>query len=353
MDTLTHALSGALLARATARPGGGTSLRERTLAGFWAAGFPDLDYLLFWAAPLDFLNWHRGLTHSLLLLPVWALVLAVPLARLIRGSRAWRAFYGVCALAILIHIAGDVFTIYGTKVLSPLSDAPLAFSIVFDVDPYVAVLVGAGFIASLRWNPRRAALATLALVAGYFVLQTALYWRTIALGEAYADRQGLEKAQVYALPQPLAPFLWKLVIAWEDRYLVAYIDYLSRKAAPDSPAAGWLGSMLAAYRPPGELRWSEYRRFGDTQVVQSLAYEVWRQDALAAFRRFAVLPALYRVDRNSDGEVCVWFTDLRHNLPGIAPSFRYGMCRVGLDGPWRLYRLRYFRDADRQLIGSG
>ncbi|AFL73792.1 metal-dependent hydrolase [Thiocystis violascens] len=71
MDTLTHSLSGALMARATARPGQALSQRERLLAGFLAAAFPDIDYLLFWFDPARFLDWHRAWIHSLVLLPAW------------------------------------------------------------------------------------------------------------------------------------------------------------------------------------------------------------------------------------------------------------------------------------------
>ena len=60
----------------------------------------------------------------------------------------------------------------------------------------------------------------------------------------------------------------------------------------------------------------------------------WRADALAFFRWFADLPALDGV--GLDGR-CVWFRDLRFETPGrgVTP-FRYGVCRDGADGHWRL-----------------
>jgi inner membrane protein len=79
MDTLTHALSGALLARATApaTPKPSTlTLGERTVVGFLAASFPDIDWIILPLSPLMFLNVHRGVTHSLLMLPVWAVILS-------------------------------------------------------------------------------------------------------------------------------------------------------------------------------------------------------------------------------------------------------------------------------------
>jgi hypothetical protein len=59
MDTLTHALIGALVVRA-ATPGKvettGVDPRTRTWVGGLAAAFPDIDCPGFWLAPLTFLS---------------------------------------------------------------------------------------------------------------------------------------------------------------------------------------------------------------------------------------------------------------------------------------------------------
>lgn len=350
MDTLTHALSGALLTRATTRPSRELSRRDRTLTGLVAAAFPDVDYTLFLVAPLEFLNWHRGLTHSLLLLPGWALLLAVVLARLTGGRHPWRAFYGLCALGIAVHLVGDLITIYGTKLLAPVIDTPVGLGIVFDIDPVIASLIALGFMASYWGPPRRVAGMTLVLLTGYLMLQTGLYWRTVVLGEAYARQQALEPFMVYALPQPFAPWLWKLVVVHDDGYRVTYLNHLEW-GEPSRPAATRLPwSVLSAYRPPSALLWTAVSRFGKGPAAQALARQVWQQERLAAFRHFAVLPALYRLNQEPTGKVCVWFTDLRHNLPLLPPTFCYGLCRGPAQGAWRLYRLRYFWNDQQQEL---
>jgi inner membrane protein len=124
MDTLTHALSGALLARATAvQPAPhALPLDRRVVVGFFAAAIPDLDIVVSWISPLAYLYHHRGLTHSLLMLPLWALALARLCALLWRRDRSWRAYFGVIALGLGSHIAGDWITSFGTMVLAPFSD---------------------------------------------------------------------------------------------------------------------------------------------------------------------------------------------------------------------------------------
>ncbi|MET0918156.1 MAG: metal-dependent hydrolase [Burkholderiales bacterium] len=344
MDTLTHALSGALLARCTERPGQRLPAHRRILAFAIAAAFPDVDYLFFLLDPLEFLNLHRGPTHSLILLPLWAWLLAVCLARILGGG--WRVFFWPCAFGILAHIAGDVVTIYGTKLLFPLSDRAFGLGWSFDVNPYIAFLMAAGFVGTLVWRPLSAAGATLAAIVAFLVILTMLREQALAVVRDNARASGLERATVYAIPQPLSPFHWSLIVAGEHGHRVAYLDLLARQPAELPHHASPLRRMAASYRPADTLQWIDYPRFGEESF---LAREAWEEPQLAPFRHFATLPALYRIDRD-DGVLCVWFTDLRHVLPGLAPSFRYGMCRSGPGANWRPYRLRYFSENERQAL---
>jgi len=67
VDTLTHALSGALLARATApKHAPPHSLPRRVAAGFFGLRRPDLDFVVSFVGPVEYLANHRGVTHSLI-----------------------------------------------------------------------------------------------------------------------------------------------------------------------------------------------------------------------------------------------------------------------------------------------
>lgn len=181
MDTLTHALSGALLARATEprtpKPGQ-LPRRLRMWVGFWAAAFPDSDFILRFFDPLLYLTTHRGVTHSVLMLPLWAFVLALAFMFVVRRRYDWRAFLGVCALGVGIHIAGDVITAFGTMVFAPVSDARVALPFTFIIDPYFTAILVAGLVAAALWpNGRRAAVGALAVLAGYVGFQGILHDR--------------------------------------------------------------------------------------------------------------------------------------------------------------------------------
>src|SRR4051812_50138480 len=93
---------------------------RRIAAGFLACAAPDLDFVAGFAGPVSYLLNHRGVTHSLILLPLWALGLSWLLSRILREPGGWRALYAITALALGAHIAGDLVTSHGTMILAPV-----------------------------------------------------------------------------------------------------------------------------------------------------------------------------------------------------------------------------------------
>lgn len=339
MDTLTHALSGALLARASApaRPGpDAASVRQRVAFGFLAAAFPDSDVLLSFASPLTYLTQHRGATHSLLLLPLWAWLLAWIAARLLRHPGGWRAFFGVAALSIAIHIAGDLITSFGTMILAPFSDLRFALGTTFIIDPWFTGILLLGLAGSAVWRRARLpALAGLAILAGYVGGQWLLLQQAVSVGERFAAAQGWSDARVVAYPRPPLPVNFTILVSREDDYRMAHVNLLRREPVPPPPAdAGLLARLDAPFQPVAQARWQAVSRFGNGET-RALARQVWALPGLHFFRWFADAPALYRVDAE-----CVWFQDLRFLTPGReAMPFRYGACRSGQDS-WRPYQLQ-------------
>lgn len=344
MDTLTHALSGALLARALAprrpapeEPGP----RARMAAGFVAAAFPDVDFALRLAGTLVYLDWHQGPTHSLVLLPAWALALAHLFARASRGRPGWRAYLAPAALGLAAHIAGDAITAYGTMLLWPLSRERFAAALAYVLDPYFTAILLAGLAAALVRPGRRApALAALAVLAAYLGLQAALQARALEAGRVYAQARGLSGATVHALPQPLSPFHWKILVEAGEAYHEAFVHLRRRhEPAPAAPGAGLFRRIAAGYRPVSAETWSRRSRFGESALEQRLAREAWAAHGFERFRRFARFPALESVESHG-ARTCAWFVDLRFTLPALPPSFRFGMCREGAGAAWRLERAR-------------
>lgn len=177
MDTLTHALSGMLAARATRKQNAvenhGLSLRTRMAAGFLASAFPDIDFILWFVGDLTYLNNHRGLTHSIIMLPIWALLLSMAFTWLWRGRYQWREFYGVSAIGIGIHILGDIITAYGTMILAPFSMAKFALPTTFIIDPWFTGIILLALLLAwvFKQQARRLAIAGLAMLFSFVSYQ--------------------------------------------------------------------------------------------------------------------------------------------------------------------------------------
>jgi inner membrane protein len=342
MDTLTHALSGALLALATAPKlarQGALSRRARIVAGAAAAAFPDGDFVLRAVDTLTYLNLHQGVTHSLVLLPAWALALAGLFAALTRGRYRWPAFYGIAAMGLAIHIGADLVTAYGTQLLAPVSATRYSWPLVFLIDPYFTAILAAGLTAGSLWPQRQSASVAFVVLAAYMGLTATLQQHAANLGRDHAHAARLDGAVSHALPQPLSPFHWLVIVEHGEDYYETRVDLAGGHDTSVPATAGWLARLAAGYAPPAAAVWTHHPRFGTHPSERALARAAFAHEALAPFRRFARFLALDHVEAHGD-DACVWFNDRRFSLPALPPSFRYGLCRGGSDPVWRLARLR-------------
>lgn len=347
MDTLTHALSGALTGRLLARADRPSpAVWQAVLVGTVAAAFPDLDFVLRYVSELAWLRGHRGVTHSLLLLPLWGFVIAWLMAGLLRlfvraGATAartgWRDFYVVACAALFVHIVGDLITQFGTMILAPLSDRRFGFGTTFIIDLGVSGILVAGLLTSAMWRRSRvpAALAAIALVA-WIGNSAVARSEAIAAAREHAQREGIPVVAVDAAPRPASPYNWTAIVFDGRNYHYAHLN--TRRSAPlvATPDDHFIRRFSAPYQPIAQAQWHTAARFGDTAVAE-LARSVWDADEFEIFRWFAMFPVLDEVG-SPDGSsgVCASFRDLRFETPGRATiPFRFGLCNG--EGRWRLF----------------
>jgi membrane-bound metal-dependent hydrolase YbcI (DUF457 family) len=181
MDTITHGIAGALIAKAVFK---GDDLfvsrpmnRQRivTWSTMLGAIFPDSDVFrdIFSRDPMLVISWHRSITHSLLCLPLFALLLA-GLTRWVVRWRKWDApsfavLTGIYAAGILSHILLDLVTSFGTMVWSPLRWSRPVWDLIFIVDfTFTGILLVPQILAWVQDRPeksRRRAIASFAIFA--------------------------------------------------------------------------------------------------------------------------------------------------------------------------------------------
>lgn len=344
MDTITHALVGAVTARAAA-PGASSEkhlpIKIRVIVGGLAAAFPDIDFITLWINPLAYIaDWHRAETHSFLMLPLWAMLLGVLFAWIVKRRHHWQELAIICGLAIFSHIVTDLITSWGTMIFAPISGYRASLGLTFIIDPLFTLIILTGLVVALVRHSRRIARLGLVVLAAYVGAQSVMKFQAAAIGEAYAAKRLWSDAQVHTLPQPFSPFHWKIIIRQGKYYHASYVDLIAGqdKPLPDKTRTSLLG-IRNYYRPPSQLHWQQYHHADS----KSLARQIWQRPEMAAYRRFASLPVLHRIEHSASNH-CVWFADLRFIIPTRPSPFRYGMCKQKGESDWQLYQLQQFSE---------
>src|SRR5712671_2901629 len=102
--------------------------------------FPDSDVFreFFSHNELLILTWHRSITHSLVCLPIFAVILAALTRWFVRqckwDSPAFGMLFAVYAIGILSHILLDLVTSFGTMIWSPIKWSRPAWDLIFIID---------------------------------------------------------------------------------------------------------------------------------------------------------------------------------------------------------------------------
>lgn len=327
MDTITHGITGALIAKAffSEREG-----RDATLAVTAGAVFPDCDILVssFYPQRIDFLRIHRGATHSMAMLPVFALLLGVLMCLWTRERRKWALFSALCAVGLGSHIFLDVITSYGTMVWSPIRDTRVSWDLIFIVDLVsttiallpqliawvfsnraktawrgVAVWLGftvAGIVAAkltalvhvfisvaalagaslligaalcipkwtenrLQWRSATFSQIGIALMVLYLGLCGIAHREALAQVQRYAERSGIAYDSIAAIPYPPSIFRWAGLIKSPTKVYRGMIDLTE----PVSPS---YASFPEA--PPNPLL-QEAERLSDAQTFLWFARFPW------------------------------------------------------------------------------
>src|SRR5437868_8914452 len=163
MDLLTHTATGLFLSR--------IGLKRWTPMGapilILAANAPDIDIVTAAGGSLNYLHFHRHLTHALIAMPLMAL-LPVVLVRLIgRKPVRWLGAWAIAMVAVASHLLLDLTNTYGVRLLLPFSARWLRLDITNVVDvwiwaalflcvagPFLARLVGSEIASGPAKSPQ-------------------------------------------------------------------------------------------------------------------------------------------------------------------------------------------------------
>src|ERR1041384_4515345 len=117
MDNLTHTAVGLFLSRAGLN-------RTTPLAApilMLAANAPDIDIVSTAGGSLNYLHYHRHLTHSLAAIPVMAILPVVLVWAVARKPVRWMRAFLAAAIAVGSHLLLDYTNAYGIRLFLPFS----------------------------------------------------------------------------------------------------------------------------------------------------------------------------------------------------------------------------------------
>ena len=324
MDTITHTLVGAVIAKAIDDKKIG---KWGTIAGLTVGFFPDSDFVLGLINRQFYLEYHRDFTHSLLLIPFYALLFSWLFVKISKRQHFW-SYFKVCLPVLISHVIFDLLTSYGTMIFSPFFDRRFAWDLVFIIDLIFSGILFIPLVASIFWKDKsqwicRSSLIGLTL---YILFCWVQHHRAVDLARTFSNHLNEEVVQVASLPQPLSPFRWANYVETEDNVYQGFVD-LTLKESPQPPRRQAVSQsnlflslerLRSLYQTPGRVHYQSYPKLQDSPWVEkALATE-----AVKFYYWFAKFPVVTSV-QSRDGRHRVEFMDVRFLLPGIRTPFAY------------------------------
>jgi membrane-bound metal-dependent hydrolase YbcI (DUF457 family) len=317
MDSMTHILTGGVIARAIDDQKVGT---WGTIAGLAVGFFPDTDVVLRLINQQFYLEFHRDFTHSLILIPFYALFFSWVFVKLSKRPHFW-SYYKICLPVLASHVLLDLFTSYGTMIFSPFFEHRYALDLVFVIDLIFSGIIIFPFIVSLFWKRRsrltcRGALIGLGVYVFFCWMQ---HGRALELTKTFAHNLDEEVLKTASLPQPLSPFRWANYIETEDRVYRGFIDFL-RKEPPESipHSSSSFKKLNNLYYPPEKSQYQSWAKLHNSPWVE----KALATDGVKFYYWFARFPVVRSINSNN-GWHRVEFMDMSFVLPGIRTPFVY------------------------------
>lgn len=227
VDSITHTLTGAVIAKAIDDEKVGN---WGTVAGLSMGFFPDTDFVLGLFNRQFYLEYHRDFTHSLLLIPLYALFFSWLFTKISRRPHLW-SFYKVCFPVLVSHVLLDLLTSYGTMIFSPFFEHRFSWDLVFIVDLIFSGIIVLPLAVSLfiRRKAQWICRGSLIGLTLYLLFCWAQHDQAIDLTKSFARHLGEKIVRVASLPQPLSPFRWANYIETEEKVYQGFVDLIRKE----------------------------------------------------------------------------------------------------------------------------
>lgn len=288
MDLITQGLLGAAVAQGGSKQ---SETKIATLTGFLAGLLADADVLIYSAKDaLYTIEYHRHFTHSLVFIPVGALIAALLLWPLMKKRLVFSRLYFFCLLGYLLSGVLDALTSFGTYLYWPFSNERVAWHLISIIDPVFSFILLAAVLTGLKL--KRALVARTALVlCGLYLMLSA--WQ-LDRAETYMTRLATHRGHT---PERLIvkPSLGNIIL-WRSTYIHDHKIYVDAVRTGFNSIKHYPGKSIA-HLEQNEIE----QRFATNSVLYddiqrfkyfSADYLAWHPDKANVIGdvRYALLP---------------------------------------------------------------
>ncbi|MEH7238715.1 metal-dependent hydrolase [Bacillus sp. JJ1562] len=217
MDTFSHVVIGlgiGALAQIDPVVSENQNLSQAILLGtVIGSNAPDFDFIYRLRGKGNYFRHHRGLSHSLPVLPLWAILVSGILYPLISGTDFFHLFFWTF-LAVILHVLFDLFNVHGTQIVRPFSQKWVAFDAVPLIDPFILTLHFLGFGLLFYYQPGITFLTIYAFVFLYLGVRT---YSTVA-AKRHLNDYFINAVRIKLVPR-ISLSRWDVIIETKENFL--------------------------------------------------------------------------------------------------------------------------------------
>ena len=253
MDSLSQIVLGASVQGAIL---GKYQGRKAYLYGAMLGTLPDLDVLIRYGDPISNMTYHRGFSHSLIVLTIVGLLGAWLITRYHRWRDMPLPYSGkrlalAMTLVLTTHPILDSFTVYGTQLFWPLQDplqiTPISIASIFIIDPlYTLPLLFAMIFGLVKGrsltvfkrgfltNYQRLAVIMLMVSSSYLLLSLGLKYQAQDKAEQTLAAAGIDDiARIKTMPVLPTILMWRTLAEDDNKQLIELRGSILDKRLPE------------------------------------------------------------------------------------------------------------------------
>ncbi|WP_133131031.1 metal-dependent hydrolase [Legionella yabuuchiae] len=221
MDPITQGALGAACSEAILHP---YDKKNAWIVGAVAGMAADLDLLIRSSNdPMLFLIYHRHFTHSLLFIPIGALIVGLFFLLFSRFRVHWRLTFLASFIGYATHAILDACTSYGTLLFWPFSTHRYAWDFISIIDPFFTFPLVLGVVWTHVFNDRKGVLYGLGLALLFILLSILQHHRAIIALESYGETHHLNMTKARVFPALASSTHWRGAGFVQDKILLAEV----------------------------------------------------------------------------------------------------------------------------------